>query len=435
LLPYHLRLAVRSLRRDPGFSAIVVVVLALGGGIFCTAVMTYLRMYWADPPLSPSLHQVEIPVPRESLTAAFEGTNAEPNVVAARERLSFPMVRVLAGSGLPVRQTATFRGRVLVRGAKGLPQPLHLAPVNARFAHADFFSMFPQVFKNGKPWTREQEASGAAVVILGKHLGEDLFGSRAGPGLKVMIDDRVFIIAGVLDTDQPFSPAWDRALTGGTQDQLYLPYAEHERLMARPEAPVVLAPEGPGYADLLASGTLGTTFWIDLPTPELRAEYARYLRATLGARGVRYVLRDLARIRRELAFPKSVMSFFLFLTSLALVGAGLVAMRLLLAKSLVRQGELSIFRAVGAPRGALVVRQLLEAALLSVAGGVAALAVAGPAAYVYNRIVADTDVPLAITGRALAVTVGATVLVGTLAAVYPAWRAASRRPTAALMRS
>jgi putative ABC transport system permease protein len=428
LLPYHLRLAVRSLRRDPGLSAIVVVVLALGGGIFCTAVMTYVRMYWADPALSPTLHQVEIPVPRESLTAAFEGTSAEPNIVAARERLSFPMYRALAGSGLPVRQTGTFRARVLVRADGSLPH----APVNARFAHADFFAMFPQAFAKGGPWTREQEAGGAPVVVLGKYLAQSL---SAGPGAKVRIDDREFTVAGVLAGDQPFSPAWDRALTGGTQDQLYLPYEEHERLMARPEAPVVLAPEGPGYADLLASSTLGTTFWIDLPTPALRTAYARYLEATLGARGVRYVLRDLARIRRELAFPKSVMSFFLFLTSLALVGAGLVAMRLLLAKSLVRQGELSIFRAVGAPRGALVVRQLLEAVLLSVAGGVAALAVAGPAAFVYNRIVADTDVPLAITGGALAVTVGATVVVGTLAAVYPAWRAASRRPTAALMRS
>jgi putative ABC transport system permease protein len=430
LLPYHLRLALRSLRRDPGFSAIVVVVLALGGGIFCTAVMTYLRMYWADPMLAPSLHQVEIPVPNASLTAAFEGTNAEPNIVAARERMSFPMYRVLAGSGLPVRQTGTYRGRVLVRSVDvdAPPRP----PVNARFAHADFFTMFPQTFKNGGPWTREQEAAGVPVVILGQNLAQQLF---ARPGLKISVDDREFTVACVLAGDQPFSPAWDRALTGGAQDQLYLPYAEHERLMARPEAPVVLTPEGPGYADLLASDTLATTFWIDLPTPELRAAYARYLDATLGARGVRYVLRDLARIRREIALPKSVMSFFLFLTSLALVGAGLVAMRLLLAKSLVRQGELSIFRAIGAPRGALVVRQLMEALLLSVAGGVSALAVAGPAAYVYNRLVADTDVPLEITGAALAITVTATVLVGTLAATYPAWRAASRRPTATLMRS
>ena len=57
---------------------------------------------------------------------------------------------------------------------------------------------------------------------------------------------------------------------------------------------------------------------------------------------------------------------------------------------------------MGAPRGALVTRQVLEAALLAAMGGVAAAAVAGPAAFLYNRLVTDTDIPLVLTPASFA---------------------------------
>jgi putative ABC transport system permease protein len=434
LLPYHLRLALRSLRRDPGLSATIVLVLAIAAGIFCTALMHYLRNYQENEALPASLHHVEIVAQHEGLSAAFEGSTAEPNIVAARERVSFPMARLLAASGLPTRQTATFRARVLVRGAAGAPAPMPPCPRNARFANADFFPMFGLGFRFGGAWTRQDEGGGAPVVVLGPLLNDALFDGTNSVGREVRVDDRPFRVVGVLASDPPFSPEWDRAVTGGPQDQLYLPFGEHERLLARPEAAITAAPEGPRYADLLASGTVAAAFWIDLPTPALRAGYERYLETNLGAHGVRYTLRDLPRLRRDLALPKTVLTFFLFLTFIVLMGAGLVTTRLHLAKSLTRQGELSIFRAVGAPRAALMVRQMLEAIVLSFTGGVAAMAVAAPAAFVYNRLIADTDIPLAITPMSFAITLVATVVVGAVAALYPAWRAAARRPTTAVMR-
>jgi putative ABC transport system permease protein len=435
LLPYHLRLAVRSLRRDPGLSTTIVIVLAIAAGIFCTALMHYLRNYTADEDLPASLHHVEIVAQHEALAAAFEGSNAAPNIVAARERVSFPMVRLLAASGLPARQTATFRARVLVSGSSATSAPDGAPrPRNARFAHADFFPMFGLGFRFGDAWTRQDDAGAAPVVVLGPMLNDALFDGANSVGREVRVDDQPFRVVGVLASDPPFSPEWDRAVTGGPQDQLYLPWGEHARLLARPEAAITTAPEGPRYADLLASDTVAAAFWIDLPTPALRDAYGRYLEGTLGARGVRYTLRDLPRLRRELAIPKTVLSFFLFLTFIVLIGAGLVTTRLHLAKSLTRQGELSIFRAVGAPRAALMVRQMLEALVLSLLGGVVAMAVAGPSAYVYNHLIADTDIPLAVTPWSFGLTLGATVVVGTLAALYPAWRAAARRPTTAVMR-
>jgi putative ABC transport system permease protein len=110
-------------------------------------------------------------------------------------------------------------------------------------------------------------------------------------------------------------------------------------------------------------------------------------------------------------------------------------MRLLLAKGVARRGEHSILRALGAPRRALLQTQLLEAGLLAAAGAVAAMPIVGAQAYYFNRFVGDTDIPLVITPAAFGITFVVTVGVGLACALYPGWRAASRRPTAALVRT
>jgi putative ABC transport system permease protein len=433
LLPYHLRLAVRSLRRDAGLSATIVVVLAVAAGTFSTAVMHYLRTYGQAGALPDSAHQVEIIERHATLDEAFENSNNAPNITASRTRVSFPMYRVLAGAGLGTRQVGTYRARVMVGASGDGRERRPLKVVNARFTGGDLFGLFGLRFRGGGAWPAADEAGGAPVVVLGPVLNDLLFDGANSVGRTVMVDDREFRVVGVLADEQPFSPEWDRTVTGGPQDQLYLPFDEGARLHARPEAAIAEQAIGPSYGELLGAHVVAVAFWIDLPLPALRDRYAAYLEEQLGRRGIRYKLRDLPVLRAELGPGKTVMTFFVFVTFLVLLGAGLVTMRLLLAKSLTRQGELSIFRAVGAPRGALVARQLLEAALLALLGGVAATAVAGPFAFLYNRLVGDTDISLRVTPTSFAVTLAATVAVGTAAALYPAWRAAARRPTMSAM--
>jgi len=442
LLPYHLRLAARSLRRDPGLSAAIVLVMAVVAGLFCTCVMHYLRTHGPPPPVSPDLHHVEIEHTWSSVRGALEGTSAETNVLALRMRISYPTYRALAGSGIPARQTATFRARLLVQPPDAPPAPVLPAdvdpqgcasrPRNARFVNADFFSLFTVPLRYGAPWTGQDEARGEPVVVLSKVLNEELFDGANSVGRTVLINGRPHRVAGVCAQEQPFVPEWDRAVTGSSQDMLYLPFPEHQRLAAYPEMPIHMAPAGPSYRDLLDSDdVLFLTYWIELTTPAQRQAYARYLAEALRARGVPYVLRDLAQLRQSLRQPHGAISFFLFVTSLIMVAGGLITARLLLAKGMARRDELGIFRALGAPRGSLFARQLLEALLLSVAAGVASLAVSWPAAAAYNHAVADTDIPLALSGAAFAITFAATVAVGVVCAIFPAWRAADRAPTIA----
>ena len=426
LLPYHVRLAVKSLRRDPGLSVTILVVMTVVAGIFCTGLLHYLRFYGRGPAVAPHLHHVEVDVSARALMDAFHGTTAAPNAIAGRMRVSYPNYRLLAGSHIPPRETGTFRSRLIVR------RPEHEAgmrPQMARFVNADFFSMFGVALRAGAPWTRKQEEAGAAVVVLSKRLAAELFPGDDAIGASLLVDGLSYRVVGICAADQPTSPAWDRAATGGRQDVLYLPFAEHLRLLASPEMPVHVSPRGPTHADLLASDEIFVSYWADLPTDDVRRAYAAYLTDTFGRRRLSVYLRDLAGLGAAFPPPPTAASFFLFLTALILAGGGLIMSRLLLAKGLARGDELGIFRALGAPRRAIFGRQLIEAGLLSGAAGVLSVSIAGPQALFYNRSVADTDIPLGITPGAFAITVGATLGVGLLCAIYPAWRASTRPPT------
>jgi len=434
LLLYHVRLAGLSMRRDPGLSATIVAVMTVVAGIFSTGLLHYLRFYGPVPEPAPGLHHAEVGTAASTLPDAFHGTTAAPNAIGARMRASYPDYLLLAGSHIPARQTGTFRARVLVRRPAAAVDAEWSSPRNARFVNADFFGMFGVALGAGAPWTGAEEAAGDAVVVISKRLADELFPAGDALGATLLINGLPYRIVGICAAHAPTAPPWDPAAAGGAQDLLYLPFGAHERLVVSPEMTIHVSPHGPSRADLFASREIFVSYWAELPTEASRRAYRAYLDQTFGARGVPVALRDLPALRAAFASPPTAVGFFMFLTTMILLGGGLIMTRLLLAKGLARGDELGIFRALGAPRRSLFTRQLIEAALLSGAAGVLSILIAGPQAFFYNRAVADTDIPIAVTPHAFIITLGATVGVGLLCALYPAWRASTRAPTVALGR-
>ena len=439
LIPYHTRLAWRSLRRDPGLSATVVIVLAVAACIYSTALIHWLRIYGPKPALSPGLHQVEIDVDDRTLREAFAGSTASPSHLASHTRVSFPNYQVLAASGIPTSQMATFRSRLWVASGSaptvGGVTPERACSRNARFVDGAFFAMFAQRLRWGVAWSHEDELAGRPRAVLSRRLNEELFGGEDSTGKTVRIDARPYVVTGVLADDAPVNAEWDPSAAGGGQDAVYLPFAEQQRLQAWPETPYFVTPVGTHHDDLLKSDAVFVTFWADLETPEQVAAYERYLNAQLGPRGLRHHTRDLAAWRQMVKAPPSAISFFTLVTLIIFAGSGLIVARLLMAKMLVRGDELGVFRALGAPRGALFWRQIIEAAILSGIAAVLGTIIAAPQAELYNRFVHDNDIPLRLSWLAVALIFATTLVVGIGSALYPSWMAARRRPTLTLGRA
>jgi len=125
----------------------------------------------------------------------------------------------------------------------------------------------------------------------------------------------------------------------------------------------------------------------------------------------------------------SPIGFFNFIGAVVLLGGAFGLGRWLLTKGILRAAELGVFRALGAPRSALLWRILAEAALISVPAALSAPLVAAPLVWFFNQHIRVVDIPLETTAWSLACSIAAPLLVNLAGAVYPAGRLARTPPT------
>lgn len=427
LFRYHVALALRSLRRDTTVSLIMLLALALGDGVWSMSVAEKLRFEAAEVALSPSLHQVEILRPRDATSVFTDGAHAKPylapSAIAMRTQQSYPEMRRLAQSTVPARQNAGIRAEVQIAAPGGAP-----AVKVARFTNADFFSMFERPFAAGGPWPASADAGGAGVVVLGYATGRALFPRGDGVGRTVTIEGRPYRVVGVLGGYQPLNAPWQLLIIGGFEDALFLPLGDFEPLGAWPEQPLYHSPlEGTGLAALLRSDARFVVSWVDLPTPAHVQAYRRDLDRLLGP-GT-YTLRSFAEWRRAFPMPTSQLSFFNFLAIIVLLGGVFTLVRFVLTKGLTRGAELGVFRALGAPRGAIFARTWTEGMLVAVPAALLGPVAALPTKWIFNRFVRVVDMPLEASALAYVVGVGVPIAACALGLCYSAWRLSRTRPT------
>jgi putative ABC transport system permease protein len=131
----------------------------------------------------------------------------------------------------------------------------------------------------------------------------------------------------------------------------------------------------------------------------------------------------------RIAAKGTFVGLFLGLGSIALLIAGVGIANIMVISVLERRGEIGLRRALGARRRHVAAQFLLESTLLAAIGGVLGIALGVLATAVAARLGGD---PVAVPPAGLAAGLGAALLVGALAGLYPAARAARLSPAEAL---
>jgi putative ABC transport system permease protein len=330
-----LRFAFRQLRKNPGFTAVAVLTLALGIGANSTMFTAVNSML---------LRPLPYPQP-DRLVVILEAARQEsPNVVAYPDFLDWQQqTKVFAD--MAAYQLATFN----LTGADE-PERVPGLRITANFFRT--LGVRPALGRDFLP--EEDEPSGSAVLLLSHRLWERRFGSDpAVIGRTVPLNGRGHVVVGVLPAGVvayenaqafvPLGPQKPRLMSRGLRDALWVKGRLKPgvtRAQAQAELDVIAQRLEQQYPD---TNTSRRAVIASPRHPEMEQDIQTTLFMLSGAAG--FVL---------------------------LIACGNLA-SLLLARGAGRTREMAVRLALGAGRTRLIRQLLVESALLALAGGAAGL--------------------------------------------------------------
>ncbi len=431
MLGYYTELALRSLRRSPILTALMVLAIGLGIGASMTMI-TVLHVMTEDPLPGRSAYLYTPHLDPLPLDYAQSGDGPDPS-----DNLTWPDAMALLKAKRGVRQAAMAGGTMLARPAQAGLQPFY---ANGRYTTADIFAMFGMRFEHGSGWSPADDADSAHVAVLSDTMARKLFGRSDAVGLVAHLGEQDYHVIGVIDDWSP-APQFYADDTGSQYsdtDTFFLPLS----VAVDNDLPVGGNQSGWGRDKQAESSKRGAAmswlqFWVQLDTPAQVAAYRQYLvdysaqQKALGrferppTNAKLYSL--MGWLAHQNLVPNDVqLQLWLALGFLFVCMLNIVA--LLLAKFLRRGGEISVRRALGARRHDIFVQLGVEAALIGVAGGALGLAIAQLGLWSVRHRDDDYARLAQMDPAMLAVTFALAVAAAVLASLLPAWRACRITP-------
>ena len=437
MFAYDLRLALDSLKRHPGLSALMVLAIGLGIAV-CTVTFTIYHAMATNPipHKSHELHAVTIDTWGGDRPYDDDKPDEPPPLLTYRD------ATYLHGANVAPRSTVMYKS-----GALLVPERAGVKPFNEtlRVTSHDFFAMFDVRFKYGQGWDQAADDGPQPVVVLSAETNDRVFGGENSVGRTVKLGTKEYRVAGVLEPYAP-SPKFFDLNNGAFEDPegAYIPFGWGRLL----ELPVYgntncwKAEGGDTYEDFLNSECVWLQYWVELPTAADRDKYQAFLdnyarsQKALGRmpRPLNDKLYDVGQwldrnevVQRDNRVLIGIAMLFLGVCLVNVVG-------LLLAKFLNAAPLTGLRRALGASRRDIVRQHMTEVLVIGLAGGVLGLvlAVAGLAGirtlydFDFNRAAADRLTQVDPT--VVLVTLGLALVAGAIAGLYPAWRIGRTAP-------
>ena len=426
---YHLRLGLKSLRRAPVLTALIVLILAVGIGASMTS-LTMLLVLGGDPIPHKSDRLLVPQFDIGPMNASYEA-GEEPT-----QQMSWTDVENLLRDARGQRQTALYGINPALD-----PQRDGFSPFaeGGMATTREAFAMFEIPFIEGGPWSVEDDAEGANVVVLGVGLAERLYGTPQAVGKVLRVDDVEYQVVGVIDRWNPI-PRYYRLLGSGISadvHQLWLPLRNAIGREWRNDGWTNCEGEvGPGFANFLKSDCTWLQYWVELESADQRAAYKDYLAAYVAeqqklSRLPRPENNRLRDVREWLEFNGAVGNDVRVATWIAF-GFLLVCLvnvvTLMLAKFTARAGEIGVRRALGATRGEILRQSLVEAGVLGVVGALLGLGLTFYGLELANHRLTETESFFSLDATLMAATVVLGLVAALVAGLLPTWQACQVRP-------
>jgi putative ABC transport system permease protein len=422
MLLYQLRLAWKSLRRNPVLSILMVAGIGLGMGVAMTFVTAHYHISGDPlPHKSDRLFYVQM----DSWDPS-EPFNEEPDNLP--HQLTYMDAVGILDSEIPTYRSAMYKTYLTVHPEGEQERPFREV---VRMCHADFFSLFDVPFRYGSGWTRDTDENAESVIVLGDEMNKQLFGGENSVGRTLRIEEREFKVAGVLEPWRPVPKYYDPH-NGPFDDaeEIYMPFSigilEEWNTAGNTWS---WKESGNTFQDKIRSEAVWIQYWVQLDDAEQRERYMAFLdgyvaeQKKLGrferptynvTRGLMAWLHYWEVVPEEANIMLINALLFLLICSVNLIG-------ILLGKFLGRAPEIGVRRALGASKRWVFVQHLVECELIGLLGGVLGLVLSLLGLEVIN-VLFNAQFDFGLDPNLFAIATGLALASAMIAGIYPAWR-------------
>jgi predicted permease len=398
-----LSFAARTLRKNPGFTAVAVLTLALGIGGNAT-VFSWIRAVLLNP-LPGVAHSEQIAAVETIMPSGEYHTSSYPDYKDFRDQnhvFSDLIGFELSGVDMSLRNDAPPER---VWGIIATENYFDVLGVHAALGHT--FHAEPNQALNSDPY-----------IVLGQGLWKRRFGSDAKVvGRTVHINGHPFTVIGV-------APPHFFGTIVGIEAQYFVP------MMMQPEVLPFenIAERAPTFVHILGRLRPGVTIAQaqaefttiaghlaqEYPNPNISSGVGAYVAPVWKAH---YGVQD---------FLRSVLGFLMIVAVLVLLIACVNVANLLLARAAAREKEMAVRASLGAGRGRLIRQLLVESLLLAAAGGAGGIVLAlwGASLLIFFMPPAHLPIGLGaeVDGTVLIFTLIISLVTGLVFGLAPAWQ-------------
>ncbi|MBI4263737.1 MAG: ABC transporter permease [Acidobacteria bacterium] len=264
----------------------------------------------------------------------------------------------------------------------------------------------------GSFFTEQDVRRAAKVAVLGSVVRDQLFGPGADPtGAVIRIRNQPFKVIGVL------TPKGQAAMGQDQDDAVFVPYTTAQKKLL-------------GQTHLQ---NIGISAEDSVPLDDLTGRIAELLRERHGiAPGDEddFMVRTLEEMASVLTSTTTTMTWLLAgIAAVSLVVGGIGIMNIMLVSVTERTREIGLRLSVGARDRDVLLQFLVEAVVLSLAGGAIGIAAGMGGSYAMSRLMQWSSV---VTPAAVLLSFGCAAAIGIFFGFYPARKAAALDPIEAM---